>query len=212
LAIRINSLRTRDGLTDLLALADAHLRPAIIFVPMVESVMEIEIAAAILPDVAFVPLIETVRGLRAADGIAALPAVAMLMFGGGDFSAELGVALAWEPLLAARSALVMACAGAGKPAMDVPFIAIDDTAGLATECVRAKALGFAAKAAIHPAQIEIINTHWRPTADELAEAAAAQRAFLAAKGAPVRFKGKMLEAPLMRRYRQTLSLEGKSHA
>lgn len=214
LAVRINAVMTRAGLADLLALAEAPVRPRLVFVPMVESAAEMALVRSILDDpaVRLVPLIETVAGLRAADAIAADPAVAMLMFGGGDFSAQLGTPLAWEPLAVARAQLVMAAAGANKPALDVPFIHLDDTAGLAEECRRAKALGFAAKAAIHPAQVAVIHDIFRPTATELAEAGDALAAFAAAGYRPIRHKGKMLEAPVVRRFEQLLALKDKIDA
>lgn len=209
LAIRINGVATRAGLADILALAEAPKPPSLLFIPMVESPAEIAIVRSVLADshTAFIPLIETVTGLTNAGAIASQAGVAGLMFGGGDFSAQLGVALAWEPLMLARAQLVMACAGAGKPAIDVPFIDLENADGLIAETRRAKALGFAAKAAIHPAQIAPIHDVMRPTAAELSEAAEAEIAFAAAGGAVVRFKGKMLEAPVMARYRQILALK-----
>lgn len=214
LVLRINGVATRAGLEDLIALADAPTRPALLFVPMVESSVEIAIIRSVLgdPAVGIVPLIETVAGLRAADAIAAAPGVVAMMFGGGDFAAQLGVELAWEPLLAARSAFVMACASAQVPAIDVPFLGLQDVDGLDAETRRSKALGFAAKAAIHPAQIATINTVFRPTEAEIAEAVAAQDAFAAADGAAVRFNGRMLEAPIMRRYQRILAMQGKINA
>jgi (S)-citramalyl-CoA lyase len=214
LAIRINPVSARAGLADLLALAESDRRPDLLFIPMVEAAAEIAIARSVLADasIAFVPLIETVAGLNNAGAIAAEAGVTALMFGGGDFSAQLGVTLSWEPLLVARGQLVMAAAGAGKRAIDVPFIHMDDEAGLIEESRRAKALGFSAKAAIHPAQIAPIHSVFRPTAEEIAEAEEAETAFAAAGGAAVRFKGKMLEAPVMARYRQILSLKDILHA
>jgi citrate lyase beta subunit len=214
LAIRINGVMTRPGLADLLALAEAAVRPALVFVPMVESAAEVALVRTILADpaVGLVPLIETVAGLRAADAIAADPATIMLMFGGGDLSAQLGTALVWEPLAVARAQLVMAAAGANKPALDVPFIHLDDADGLAEECRRAKALGFAAKAAIHPAQVAVIHAIFRPTADEVAEAQEALAAFAAAGGRAIRHKGRMLEAPVVRRFEQMLALKEKIDA
>jgi (S)-citramalyl-CoA lyase len=208
-AIRINAVRTPAGQADLLALAEAPIRPRLLLLPMVEEAAEVEIVRKALAGncMPLVPLIETVRGLGNAGAIAADPAVAMVMFGGADFSAELGVPLSWEATAVARSQLVMACAGAGKAAIDVPFIALDDEAGLAEECRRAKAIGFAAKAAIHPAQIAGIHAVFRPTGEEIAEAIAAEEAFRAAGGAAVRFNGKMLEIPVMRRYRRILALK-----
>lgn len=209
-AIRVNGLKTAAGLRDLLALRDAETKPRLVFIPMVESAAEPEIASAVLGADApgLVPLIETVKGLRAGDGIAAAPGVAAMMFGGGDFSAELGTDLAWEPLLAARSAFVMSAAAARIPAIDVPFIALDDDIGLEAEVRRAKSLGFAAKAAIHPKQVETINSVMRPTEEEMAEARAALDAYAAAGGKVIRHNGKMLEAPVIRRFEAMLGMDG----
>lgn len=206
LALRINGIKTRAGLEDLLALVNANVAPPLLLVPMVESAAEIDIVTAALGGnaPAIVPLIETVKGLRAAHEIAAAPGIGAMMFGGGDFAAELGVALAWEPLLAARGAFILACAGAGIAAIDVPFIGLDDQQGLLAEARAAKQLGFTGKAAIHPAQVDAINAVMLPTAEEIAEAQEAAQAFAAANGAAVRFKGRMLEAPIMRRYRRIL--------
>jgi citrate lyase beta subunit len=214
LAIRINAVSTRAGLADLLALADAPSRPALLLIPMVEAAAEIAIVRSVLADpiMELIPLIETVAGLNNAAAIAAETCVSALMLGGADLSAQLGVTLSWEPLLVARSQLVMAATSAGKRAIDVPFIHMDDEAGLIEESARAKALGFSAKAAIHPAQISPIHSVFRPTADEIAEAEEAETAFAAAGGAAVRFKGKMLEAPIMARYRQILALKDYLHA
>lgn len=210
LALRMNGMRTAAGLSDLLAVAHSA-KPAFLFVPMVECATEIEIIREVIGDeTGIIPLVESVRGLRAADSIAQSPGVAALMFGGGDFAGELGVELAWEPLLHARSEIVMASASANIRAIDVPYIDIENDAGLAEECVRAKMLGFHAKAAIHPRQIETIYSTMRPSAAELAEARDAIAAFDAGGGAAIRFRGKMLEAPLIHRYRQLLSL-GETH-
>ena len=56
-----------------------------------------------------------------------------------------------------RRLFVLACSGAGIGALDTPFIALDDTSGLISETRAAKALGFTAKAAIHPGQIQPIQ-------------------------------------------------------
>lgn len=214
LILRINGVATRAGLEDLLALADAEALPRLLFVPMVESAAQVAIITSVLGDRApgVVPLIETVKGLNAAQEIASATGVVAMMFGGGDLSAELGVELAWEPLRSARGAFVMACAGAGIPAIDVPFIVLDDAEGLCAEAEAAKALGFTGKAAIHPAQVDTINAVFRPTAEQIAEAEEAQRVFDAAGGAAVRFNGRMLEAPIMRRYQRILAMRSKQDA
>ena len=214
LTLRINALTTPEGAADIAALAAAKLTPPLLFVPKVEGANELGQARTVLGigQYAFVPLIETVKGLREIDQIAASSRVKALMFGGADFAAEIGAELSWEPLYAARAALVMAGALAGIPVIDVPSINLDDPDGLTLETQRIKAMGFAAKAAIHPAQIATIHAVMRPTPAQIAEAEAAETAFAAANGAAVRFNGKMLEAPIMRRYRQILMLKDKIHA
>ena len=101
---------------------------------------------------------------------------------------------------------------ANSRAVDVPYIDLENDAGLAEECARAKALGFHAKAAIHPRQIDAIKAAFRQTLNEIEEARAAIAAFDAGGGAAIRFQGKMLEAPLIRRYRQIVSLGESSNA
>lgn len=214
LALRINGLTTLAGLADLVALANAPGAPSLLLVPKVESADMLEIVRGVLGDRTppLVPLIESARGLRMAHAIAAAPGVAAVMFGGGDLAGELGVELAWTPLLTARSQLLFACAEAGVPAIDVPFIHLDDGDGLSEETARARALGFAAKAAIHPAQIPAIRAALAPNEAEIAEARAAATAYADAGGAAVRHNGRMLEAPIMRRYHRILSQAEQSNA
>lgn len=209
-AVRINGLRTAAGLADLLAMSAADHLPSLLFLPMVESATEVEIAHSILGDRVdgLVPLIETVKGLRAGDAIAAGAGVTGMMFGGGDFSAELGTKLEWEPLLAARGAFILCCASAAIAAIDVPYIDMGNAAGLEEESAKAKAMGFHAKAAIHPKQIASIAKAMKPTEAEVAEAIDAINAFDAAGGKAISHNGRMLEAPVMQRYRHIAAAAG----
>jgi (S)-citramalyl-CoA lyase len=209
--LRINAVTTAAGIADLAALGEAAMLPPVLLVPMVESPVELKIIANALGArcPGLVPLIETPAGLRAAHQIGKVSGVVALMFGGGDFSAELGVALAWEPLVTARSLLVMAAAEARVPAIDVPFIVLDDSDGLAEEACRARLLGFAAKAAIHPAQLPAIHQAFQPTAADVAEAQEALAAYAAGGGQAIRFKGRMLEAPFVRRYQAVLEAKDR---
>ena len=205
-AVRINGLHTADGLADLLALRNADHAPSLVFLPMVESPSEIEIAHNILGGKVdgLIPLIETVKGLRAGDAIAASKGVTAMMFGGGDFSAEIGTKLEWEPLLAARGAFIMCCASAQVMAIDVPYIDMSNEDGLAEECTRARAMGFRAKAAIHPRQIAAIQAAMRPSEAEIIEAREALAAYDLAGGKAISHNGRMLEAPVMERYRRII--------
>lgn len=205
--IRINPIATAAGIADLAALGTSDALPGYLLLPMVEEARDIQIVRSALGAKCppLIPLIETPRGLRNALAIASEEGVAALMFGGGDFAAELGVPLAWEPLLAARQQLVLACAEAHVPLIDVPWLHLDDVDGLAAECAAAKAIGIVAKAAIHPRQVPGIEEVFSPSADEVAEAEEALSAFQEAGGAAIRFKGKMLEAPIIKSYRAVLA-------
>ena len=208
-AIRVNGLRTRAGLADLLALAAASVLPDLVLVPMVETAAELAIVAGVLGDGArIVPLVESARGLADAAAIAGAPQVTAMMFGGADLSGELGIALAWVPLATARGLFVLACAAAGVPAIDVPHIHLDDAAGLADDARMARAMGFQAKAAIHPKQLAAIHAAFRPDAALVAEAREATAAFAAGGGGAIRHRGRMLEAPIMRRYARILAMAG----
>lgn len=206
-AVRINGVTTPAGIADLAALIETRAMPEVLLVPMVENASQLDVIAGALggrcPQL--VPLIETPRGLRHALEIASHPQAAAVMFGGGDFSGELGVELAWAPLLAARQALILACAEAGKPAIDVPFIRLEDEEGLEAECANAKAIGFAAKAAIHPRQLAAITSAFAPSADVIEEARAALQAYVEGGEQAIRFRGKMLEAPIVKYYRALIA-------
>lgn len=206
-AIRINAVATAAGVSDLAALAQARVLPQYLLVPMVECARDVEIVGAVLGGrcPALVPLIETPRALRYALEIARAPFVAAVMFGGGDFAGELGVPLAWQPLLAARHQIVLACAEADVPAIDVPYIGLDDDDGLRIEARLARELGFAAKAAIHPRQVAVIDQAFRPSEADVADAEAALAAFADAGEQAIRFRGQMLEAPIVKRYRAVIA-------
>ncbi len=207
LGLRINGVRTRHGLADLLAIGDAAVKPPFVMVPMVESSTELEIVRATLGDMPLLPLIETVRGLRQADAIARAPGVAGIMLGGADLAGELGVEMSWDALYAARSAIVMACAAARIASVDVPYLDLDCLEGLAADVARVKAMGFTAKSVVHPKHVPVVHQVMRPTAGEIAEAREAETAYAAAGQSAVRWNGRMLEAPVMARYRRILDLE-----
>ncbi len=213
LGIRINGVKTLAGLADLVALATAPTLPAVLSVPMVESAVELDIVAAALGDrcPALLPLIETSTGLVQAMAIAAHPHVGALMLGGADFCGELGVPMSADALGFARGTIAAACAAARIVAVDVPFLNLDDLDGLTAETHLARRIGFAAKAAIHPAQIPAINAAMRPDAAQVAEAHAALAAYDAGGRRAIRYQGRMLEAPVIRMFEAVIArAKGKS--
>lgn len=214
-AIRINAVTTAEGIRDLAALSRSEILPHMLMLPMVESATELDVVAGAFGEncPGLLPLIETPRGLRSALAIASHPKVAGLMFGGADFSGELQVAVSWEPLLAARQQLILACAEARVPLIDVPYIHLDDEEGLRHECEQARAIGITAKSAIHPRQIPVIEDVFAPTAEQVAEAEEALKVYEETGGKAVRHKGRMLEAPMIKTYRAIIARsKGQSNA
>lgn len=206
-AVRVNPLETEWGRDDADALAGHGRRPAFVMLPKAESAGQIDILSAALGpagDGGIVPIIESAAGLREAWAICAAQGVKAVLFGGGDMAADLGVAMDWEPLLFARSQVVAACAAAHVPAMDVPWLDVSDEAGLRAETERVKALGYTAKACIHPAQIAAVNRVFTPGADDISHAERVIAALDQAGGGAALLDGKLIEAPIIRRARRVL--------
>ena len=152
----------------------------------------------------FWPLIETPEALMRAWEIAAAPAVAGVLFGAFDFSAEVGCDMSWEPLLFARGQIAAACARAGVQALDAPPAAIDDPDALRQETDRARRMGFTGRACIHPAQVAPVNGVYTPDAETVAQARRILAAFEAAAGGPALLDGKLIELPVARQARRIL--------
>lgn len=211
-ALRINGLDTKAGIADLQSLLDCGVAPRFLVLPKTESADHLRILDRLMTtagrDTRLIALVESARGLMAAEAIAtATPRLAGLMLGAADLAADLTTAPSWEALAYARGRIVAACALAGVPAIDAPFFDVHDLAAGAEEASRAVALGFQAKAAIHPAQIEAINAALTPSDQAVAEA----KAILAenAKGVGT-VGGQMVDEAVARRARHTLAMAGQT--
>jgi citrate lyase beta subunit len=202
LAVRINALTTVAGIADLAALAETP--PGTVLLPKTESARDIAILRAFWPATRIIALIESATGLRECSAIA-MAGVHAIMLGGVDLAAELGLPPSQIALQTARGQLVLACAAAGIAAIDAPFIDIADPQGLLVEAQMAQAMGFAAKAAIHPGQVEPINNVWTPSSEEVDNARAALAAFSAAGESAVRHAGRMIDEPVARHLRRLLA-------
>jgi citrate lyase beta subunit len=208
-ALRVNGIRTLEGLRDLLALAESGIALDALLVPKVESAADLHCLGAWLGEraPAVVALLETPSAIEQAGGIArAGSPLAALMLGGADLSAEIGANFDWTGLLHARGRLVNAAKAGGLQAWDVPHIALDDLADLVDETRRAIAMGFDCKTAIHPRQIDPIHSAFAPTAAEAEWAKALLQAMPpdGASGAFL-FQGRMVDAPVIRKARRIVA-------
>jgi (S)-citramalyl-CoA lyase len=206
-AVRINAIDTTAGIADIGALLGGTPALDFVVVPKVESAAHLRILDALLTEAGsparLVALVETASGLACVEDIAgATERLAGVMFGAADFAADLGATAAWAPLLYPRGKIVTACAMAGIAAIDAPFFGIDDANGLKQETEAAAAMGFSAKAAIHPGQVAIINTGCTPSE---AEVETARRVLAACEMGVGRIDGRMVDAAMARRARRILA-------
>jgi citrate lyase beta subunit len=215
--VRINGMRTPFGLKDLLAIAGHPSPPDAIMLPKVESADEVRIADALLQHAArpvgLHVIIESNAALEHALAIGgACPAIRSLLFGAVDMAAELGAAMDFTSMLYARSRVVHAAASHGLDAIDVPFLDLEDAAGLAEECRLVRGLGFTGKAAIHPKQLRAINAAFTPDAERIAYARKVIAAFENAPDGLVVVDGKLIEIPVVRSARRTLAIAAATGA
>lgn len=143
--------------------------------------------------------------------------LAGLMWGAEDLAADIG-ALAnrradstYEaPFALARSLCLFAAAAAGVPAVDTVYADFRDRAGFERECQEGARLGFTAKAAIHPDQVETINRVFTPDPKAVEHAQRIVDAFAAAPEAGVvSLDGMMVDRPHLVSARRVLARAGR---
>ncbi len=205
-ALRINGLRTAEGLRDAAMLLDSGVKLDWLLLPKVESAGDVLCARGWMQANcgAFAALVETPGGIEEAAAIARSVAPGgALMLGGADLSAELDAEFGWDGLLSARGRLVNAAKAAGVQAWDVPNVDLSDPAALETETRRIRLLGFDCKTAIHPQQLATIHGAFEPTTAEREWAQVLLQAVPDGhdSGAFL-FKGRMVDAPLLRKARR----------
>jgi citrate lyase subunit beta / citryl-CoA lyase len=145
-----------------------------------------------------------------------IPRLAGLLWGAEDLAASLGLRSLRDapthaylsPACHARDATLFASHACGVAAIDAVYTALDDTAGLAQETRAHAALGFTAKAAIHPAQIATIHTAQAPSADDLAWAHEVLAALQDGAQATARVRGRMVDLPHLHAARRMLGRVG----
>ena len=209
-ALRVNGLRTLDGLRDLAALVECGLRIDWLLLPKVENAADVQCVDAWLgPQIGHIAaLIETPLGIECAADIArAGGKLGALMLGGADLATELGAQFNWEALFSARGRLVNAAHAAGLQAWDVPHVNLDAPDELASETRRALALGFICKSAIHPKQLALIHAAHVPTPEEQAWARLLVEAVPDGQSSGAfLYQGRMVDAPLLRKARRIVEL------
>ena len=209
--VRVNCLRSVEGLADLQAIVESPQPPPAIMLPKVKSPGEVRVHEELIEQAArpvrLHVIIETNEGLDACIEIAqASGLVDALLFGGVDMAAELRVEPTWNALLHARSRVVHAAASAGVDLVDVPFLDLNDMEGLAREARACAEIGFTGKGAIHPKQIPVLNDCFSPTGEEVERARRVVAEFDGAGTGLVVIDGKLIEKPVLRSMHRILAI------
>lgn len=207
LGVRINPVTTEEGEADLNALAASMQKPAFVMLAKTESAADIETAARALGGVPLIALLESPGAIFNARAIAgASGSIQALMFGGYDYAVAARVAPRGPGWFWPRSMLAAAAAEAGIGAIDVPSLDINDADAVHAETDEAIALGFSARAAIHPNQVAVIQRCYLPDAVDAERSRRIVESAAGAHGAAFTFEGKMVDRPIELAARRTVAL------
>jgi citrate lyase subunit beta/citryl-CoA lyase len=197
--VRINSIDTQwaaDDLKTVVEAAGSYLD--CVMIPKVQAADEVKFVDHMLrmietntgleKRIGIEAQIETATGLRNVYEIAhASDRMETLIFGPADMSASLGLPTVtaglpmpgypgdhWHWVL---ETILVAARDAGLQAIDGPYLLIKDLDGFRDMAMRARALGYDGKWALHPGQIDVLNEVFTPTQDEYDKAEALLEAY-----------------------------------
>jgi len=197
--VRVNAVSTRWCYRDVIQVVEgAGAFLDCVMIPKVERPGEVTFVADLLRMIEETNGLERRIGLEvqieSAAGLSNIDAIAAasdrsetLIFGPADMSASLGLpaltaGLAqpnypgdhWHHVL---STILVAARNAGLQAIDGPYLVIKDLDGFREMALRARALGYDGKWALHPGQVDVLNEVFSPTQDEFDKAEAILEAY-----------------------------------
>jgi citrate lyase subunit beta/citryl-CoA lyase len=192
--VRINSIDTQWAADDLKTIVENG-APALdcIMIPKVQHAHEVHFVDHMLrmietnlsldKRIGIEAQIETATGLKNIHEIAhASDRLETLIFGPADMSASLGLPTVtaglpmpgypgdhWHWVL---ETILVAARDASLQAIDGPYLLIKDLDGFREMAMRARALGYDGKWALHPGQVDVLNEVFTPTQEEFDQAEA----------------------------------------
>ncbi|MGD9604975.1 MAG: CoA ester lyase [Bacilli bacterium] len=130
-----------------------------------EMLTQMEKSRSLHNKINIIPIIELASSILEVNELAKMPRVDGILLGAEDLSTNVEIerTKTGSEILYPRSCVIYACKANKIDAIDTPFTDTKDDQGLILDCETAKSLGMNAKAAIHPNQIEIINTIFSPS-------------------------------------------------
>ena len=204
ICLRINSTETPWFEDDLDLCTAAGI--GAIMLPKVETAGQIErVRERTGGHIPLLPFIETARGYANMRETAATPGVQRLVFGTLDFLLDLGMTAQGDELNSVRLQLVLASRLAGiAPPVEGVTQDVNNTAGLESDALRARRMGFGGKLCIHPAQVAAVNACFTHTDEEIAWARKVLAAAEKSDGGVVALEGRMIDRPVIEQARAVL--------
>lgn len=212
--VRINSTTTSWFADDVRHAL--HTGLAAVVVPKIDTEFALDLVADALDDVGLHDLgivagIETALGVADARALLAHRRVVGVYFGAEDFVVDMGgVRTASNDEVAyARSSIALAARLTGVPAFDLVTTDLRDDERFVREAAQARALGYAGKLCIHPAQVALANAAFVPSASEVDRAQrllAAYDAALLRGVAAIDFEGQLVDEPMAVHARRTIAM------
>jgi citrate lyase subunit beta/citryl-CoA lyase len=207
--LRVNPADSVDFALDIAALDQTPY--SMVMLAKTESASHVEAVAGR----GVIALCETARGVLQSSSIAAAESTIALMWGAEDLLVSLGgrssrhVSGHYRDYARfARSQVLLSARAHDRAAIDAIHLDIGDTEGLRQEAQDAAASGFSATACIHPSQVDVVRSAYRPSDDEIAWASGVIRAATGERGV-FQYEGRMIDAPLLRHAEQILSSVGR---
>ncbi len=206
--VRINPATTAEFERDLAALARTPYTT--VMLAKAETAEDLDR----LTDLRVIALCESPLGVRNAGVLADHRTVVALMWGAEDLVAALTGSSSRQAdgryrdfARYARSHVLISAASAGKIAYDTVHLDIADEAGLREEAEDAAASGFAGTVCIHPRQVGVIRTAYRPSGESVQWAREVLAAAEAAGNGVFSHRGQMVDEPLLRQARRVLMMD-----
>jgi citrate lyase subunit beta/citryl-CoA lyase len=225
--VRINPFDGPYTLLDLAVVMPAH--PGGIMLPKVYGRADVEkldhclsalevangIAEGSTPVIALIT--ETAEAMFHTGDYKGAPRIVALTWGAEDLADSIGASSNRNPdgsygftYELARSLTVLGAATAGVTAIETIQGDFRDLAGLKARAEKVRREGFRGMLAIHPAQVDVINEAFTPTAEEVAQAQEIVAVFAANPGVgAIGWKGGMLDRPYLARAERLLRQAGK---
>ncbi|QBJ95563.1 CoA ester lyase [Rhodococcus sp. ABRD24] len=206
--VRVNAHGTDDYALDCAALDRTPYTA--VMLPKCESVDQV----LDLAPLSVIALIESPLGVLTVERSARATNAIGVMWGAEDLVAGLGGTSSRHPdggyrdvARHARCTALLAAKAHGLFALDSVYLDIPDLDGLGAESDDAVAVGFDAKVAIHPRQVEVIRRAYAPTAEQSGWAERVLAAASRERGV-FAFEGRMVDAPVLRHAEEILRRSG----